>query len=142
MTEETQLAAEFSAWLAEQKIGVAKPPQDILGDLEYAQASTDDPAKIRKIELQIRWLRDFIQRCETILTPVDPKYRPLTPLPAIWQQKLAELLDETEKEKYKSRVVRAWLRFSGTAVIGLILSRVVDIPEWLSDGFAFALGPH
>jgi hypothetical protein len=66
----TALIREYHDWTrtqAEKVEGFAHGTEalsadELLCDLEYALASTDDATEIGEITIQCRWLRDFIRR--------------------------------------------------------------------------------
>jgi hypothetical protein len=72
MTTESDLRSEFDAWLAEHKLRVHYPDDPgesahtLIDELDYACASSDDALEIGTITLQLRWLRDFLNRWSDI----------------------------------------------------------------------------
>jgi len=63
-TTEKRLCAELETWCGEQGLPFLSA-DELVCELEYARASTNDPDEIGRITLQLRWLGEFIQRWET-----------------------------------------------------------------------------
>lgn len=68
MSTESDLRAEFTAWLAQHGFDASRASDPgegadgLIEELDYARASSESAFEIGEITLQIRWLRDFVDR--------------------------------------------------------------------------------
>lgn len=69
---DTDLRAEFTAWCQAQGIEPFEPTdpglsaEALISEFEYAVASSNDPLEIGTMIVQKRWLRDFLERWDTV----------------------------------------------------------------------------